>query len=380
MNGTPAIAPVTAVLFCFRQEKLVEHAVRSIFAQSVQPAEIILSDDASPDGSYEVLCRLAAEYSGPAEISVRKTEGGSGWLAHINTCLALAKHDHIIVFSGDDISRTDRIARFAEEIASHPEARLVWSMMERMTPRGEPTGQVMGARVYTPGRLRGGVGASQSWHKELVTVFGELPPVQAAEDIILPFRAWLLGGLKHIPDPLVLWRDRDYRELSREQLDWTYEIRTTQFRINASKVVTADLEDFLLKYPDRRAELEPVRKRLAREIISVTAEHEVISAPTRLSRLISLIPRLRKLGFKRARRLWQDQILRLPAYLDSAYSRSVRRWLPRLVGLIAAGIFVALSDMSLPLRFLLALIMILITMELVRMLLRALAKWRWNPA
>ncbi len=70
----------------------------------------------------------------------------------------------------------------------------------------------MGTSTFTPGRLRGGVGASQCWHKELITAFGELPPVQAAEDIILPFRASLLGGLRHIPEPLVLWRDRDYRE------------------------------------------------------------------------------------------------------------------------------------------------------------------------
>ena len=65
------------------------------------------------------------------------------------------------------------------------------------------------------GRLRG-VGASQCWHRELFSVFGDLPPVPAAEDIVLPFRAWLLDGLRYLPDPLVRWRDRDYRQLNRE--------------------------------------------------------------------------------------------------------------------------------------------------------------------
>ena len=380
MSNTPAIAPVTAVLFCFRQEDLVESAVRSIFGQTVQPAEIILSDDASPDGSYEVLCRLAAEYEGPAEISVRKTEGGAGWFAHINACIALARHDHVIVFSGDDISKPERIARFAEVIAAHPDARLVWSMMERMTPHGEPTGHVMGTRRYAPGKLRGGVGASQSWHKGLISEFGPLPEVQAAEDIILPFRAWLLGGLRHIDEPLVLWRDRDYRELSRDQLDWTYEIRATSFRINASKVVAADLEGYLARNPRRAGELEDVRKRLKRETVSVKAEHEVVSAATRFARLSTLLPRVGEIGFKRSRRLWQDQVLLLPAYLDSAYPRWVRLWLPRFAGLATGAFLLIPGWAALPWRAAAALVSLPVTMELVRMFLRLLAKIRWKPA
>lgn len=380
MSGTAATAPVTAVLFCFRQEDVVEAAVRSIFEQTVQPAEIILSDDASPDGSYDVLCRMAELYEGPAKLIVRKTEGSSGWFAHINSCMALASHEQIIVFAGDDVSHPTRIARFAEEISKHPESRLIWSRMERMTPDGKATGKVMGTSTFTPGRLRGGVGASQCWHKELITAFGELPPVQAAEDIILPFRASLLGGLRHIPEPLVLWRDRDYRELSREQLERTYEVRATLFRINASKVVETDLVSHLEKYPERAAELEGVKKRLAREIVSVTAEYEVVSAPTRAGRLAALLLRLKALKFKRSRRLWQDQILALPAYLDSAYPRAVRRWLPRLAGIGAAVLFLILANIALPYRVLIAVLLLPVGMETTRMLMRWIAKLRWNPA
>ena len=380
MSGTAATAPVTAVLFCFRQEDVVEAAVRSIFEQTVQPAEIILSDDASPDGSYDVLCRMAELYEGPAKLIVRKTEGSSGWFAHINSCMALASHEQIIVFAGDDVSHPTRIARFAEEISKHPESRLIWSMMERMTPDGKGTGKVMGTSTFTPGRLRGGVGASQCWHKELITAFAELPPVQAAEDIILPFRASLLGGLRHISEPLVLWRDRDYRELSREQLERTYEVRATQFRINASKVIEADLVSYLEKNPGRATELEGVKKRLARENVSVTAEYEVVSSSSKAGRVAVLLPRLKALGFKRSRRLWQDQILGLPAYLDSAYPRAVRRWLPRFAGLSGSGAVFFLTNVALPLRIVIALLFVPVGMEAIRMLMRWLAKLRWSPA
>lgn len=380
MNGHLATAPVTAVLFCYRQEDVVEAAVRSIFAQTLQPDEIILSDDASPDGSYEILCRLAKDYAGPAKITVRQTEGSSGWFAHINACMALARNEQVIVFAGDDISHSGRIERFASEINKCPEARLIWSLMERMTPDGTATGKTMGVSTYKAGKLRGGVGASQCWHKELFSTFGELPPVQAAEDIILPFRAWLLNGLIHIAEPLVLWRDRDYRQLNREQLDRTYEVRNSQFRINASKVMEADLVKYLEEQPDRADELQSVANRLAREIVSVTAEYDVISANSRISRFIKLVTRFKAIGFKRSRRLWQDQILGLPAYLDSAYPRAICRWLPRLFG-AAVGIgFVILVNMNAVPRIAMALILSLIVMEAVRMLLRAVAKTRWKPA
>lgn len=379
MNGDSSIAPLTAVLFCYRQEQVVEAAVRSIFEQTVQPAEIILSDDASPDGSYEVLCRLADEYDGPARIVVRKTEGPAGWFAHINACMALAAHRHVLVFAGDDVSYPQRVQRFTEEIASHPESRLIWSMMERMTPDGKPTGQVMGVSSFAPGMLRGGVGASQCWHKDLITRFGELPHVEAAEDIILPFRASLLQGLRFIPEPLVLWRDRDYRELTGEQLERTYEIRATKFRINASKVIENDLHAFLEEHPERASGLDDVKARLAREMASATAESDVVCAPTRAGRFVILLKRARALGFRRFRRLWQDQVLGLPAYLDSAYPRSVRRWVPRLVGLGVAMSSLVWVWKGFPYSVPLAILLALFVMEFTRMSMRGLAKLLWKP-
>lgn len=379
MSNSSPTAPLTAVLFCYRQEEVVADAVRALFNQRQQPAEIILSDDASPDGSHEVLKALATEYDGPAKVIVRRSERNEGWFAHINACLNLASHDHILVFAGDDISRPERVGTFAEAIRSKPEAKLIWSRMERMTPDGEATGKIMGVTSFSPGKLRGGVGASQCWHKQLLGEFDELPEVQAAEDIILPFRAWLMGGLHFLPEPLVLWRDRDYRELSREQLDWTYELRQSEFRINAAQVIRDDLKGFLAQHPDQAQRLAPVQARLKRETRSVTAEYEVIRAPGRLASLCKLLPLIGSIGFKRSRRLWQDQVLGLPAYLESAYSRRVKRWAPRLIGLACAAIIGSLLNISLPLRLSLALISIPMVFATTRTIMRLVARMLWKP-
>jgi glycosyltransferase involved in cell wall biosynthesis len=376
-TNCPETAPITAVLLAYEQAPVVEAAIRSIFKQTLQPAEIILSDDGSKDGTHAVMEKLAAIYQGPAEIHVRQSSGGAGLLAHINACVKLASQPWILVFAGDDVSKPERIARFAEEIRSRPEARLIWSAMERMRADGSLTGQTMGITSYQAGRLRG-VGASQCWHRELFTEFGDLPAVQAAEDIILPFRAYLLDGLRFIPQPLVEWRDRDYRQLDRLKLDTTYEVRATVFRLNAARTLIADLETFSNRHPERAETLSMMRGRLSRTLDAATAEHEVVSIRSRPARAAAILARVRRLGFKRARRLWQDQVLRLPAYLDSAYPRAVSRWLPRFAGL-AATVALGLRWGTLP-GFFIALATGLLVMEVSRMGMRFAAAKLWPPA
>lgn len=376
-----ATAPLTVVVFAYNQAPVVEAAVRAVFAQTIQPAEIILSDDASRDDTHGIMQRLAAGYDGPTSVRVRRTAGGAGWFAHINACMAAASHPWVLVCAGDDISMPERVARFAEEIVAHPEARLIWSRMERMRADGTFTGEAMGITSYPVGRLRG-VGASQCWHRELFSVFGDLPPVPAAEDIVLPFRAWLLGGLRYLPDPLVRWRDRDYRQLNREQLDATYEIRATVYRVNAARILLDDLATAQRLQPDRTDEFSALRQRLSRTLDAASAEHQAVSAPTRAARAFAILTRVRRLGFKRARRLWQDQVLRLPAYLDSAYPRALRRWLPRAAGLVAAALTAWLMAGRAPLAAVVATAAAVLPLaaESCRMAMRYAAAKLWKPA
>lgn len=55
-------APVTAVVPCWRSGSTIRRALASIAAQTLRPAEVILIDDASGDGTLATLHELAAEY------------------------------------------------------------------------------------------------------------------------------------------------------------------------------------------------------------------------------------------------------------------------------------------------------------------------------
>lgn len=371
--------PVTAVLFTFKQEGVVEAAIRSIFEQTVVPAEIILSDDGSSDGTYAVLERMAAEYKGSSEVRLRRSESNQGWFAHVNACMQMAKYPHVLVFAGDDVSKHNRLAVFWDVIQANPGAKLVWSAMERMHPSGELSGKSMGIDRYDLNRLRG-VGASQSWHRDLFTYFGDLPHQEAAEDIVLPFRAKLLNGLHYIPEPLVNWRDRDYRDLNREQLDTYYAVRASIFRKNAATIMLDDLATHEQKSGRATSDTRFARERLKILKRSAEAEYGVISEKNGLKRVGVFLCELPSLGRKAGRRIFHNQILRLPSYLDSAFPRTLVKLLPPMVGVFMAIGTLCFGDAALWLRIPVALVFGLLMVEVTRLLLRFIAKFIWKPS
>lgn len=375
----PVTVPVTAVLFTFKQEAVVGAAIRSIFDQSVAPAEIILSDDGSSDGTYQVLERMAAEYQGPSELRIRRSESNNGWFAHVNACMREAKYPHVLVFAGDDISKVDRLAAFWKVIEANPGAKLIWSAMERMHPSGELSGKSMGIDRYNLKRLRG-VGASQSWHRDLFTHFGDLPHVEAAEDIVLPFRASLLNGLHYIPEPLVNWRDRDYRDLNREQLDTYYAVRASIFRKNAAAVMLDDVATHEKQSGGASETTRAARERLEGLKRSAEAEFRVISEKKAWKRLALFLTELPSLGRKAGRRIFHNQILRLPSYLDSAFPRRLVKILPPTVGALTAISTLLCGGVAFWVQLPLALLCGFLMVEVARLALRFVAKFLWKPS
>ena len=87
MNGrTPPPAPVSVVVPCYRCKATIGAAVASIAAQTMVPAQVVLVDDFSDDGTLEHLHQLAAEYpAGWIDVVALPANGGpsrarnAGW-------------------------------------------------------------------------------------------------------------------------------------------------------------------------------------------------------------------------------------------------------------------------------------------------------------
>jgi glycosyltransferase involved in cell wall biosynthesis len=73
------VAPISAVVPCWRSGDMIDRALASIAVQTLRPAEVLLVDDASGDGTLARLHRLAAQYpSGWIKVIGLESNAGPG--------------------------------------------------------------------------------------------------------------------------------------------------------------------------------------------------------------------------------------------------------------------------------------------------------------
>jgi glycosyltransferase involved in cell wall biosynthesis len=94
--------PVSVVIPAFRRPDLVERAVRSVWAQSMPPAEVIVVDDASGDDTGPRAAELGARV---VTHEVNRGEGASR-----NTGIEAAAHEWVALLDCDDEWLPDHLA------------------------------------------------------------------------------------------------------------------------------------------------------------------------------------------------------------------------------------------------------------------------------
>ena len=79
--------PVTVVVPCYRCANTIERAIASVAAQTLRPNELLLVEDASGDGTLEVLLALQRRYEEwirviPLELNAGAAfDRNAGWIA-----------------------------------------------------------------------------------------------------------------------------------------------------------------------------------------------------------------------------------------------------------------------------------------------------------
>ena len=209
--GVPPAA--TLIFLTYNQQNYVREALLAALAQQGPPVEILISDDASSDATWDVILATIAGYPGPHQIRLNRNSANLGVTAHINLCATLASSDILIAAAGDDVSEPDRVQKVCAAFASG-NPLLVHS---RVTPfPAPPPGS---AQPYeAAGLLRGlplarlalsqglYIGATGAWHRDIFRQFGPLPDRDCYEDLILGFRAALGNRVAFIDAPLVRYR------------------------------------------------------------------------------------------------------------------------------------------------------------------------------
>lgn len=116
------VSVITSVYNC---EKYMEEMIYSILAQSMDEWEWILIDDASDDGTWEIIQRFE-----DSRIIKIHNEQNVGLTHNLNQAISISRGKYIIRMDGDDIAYSQRFEKQVKYMEENPEVVLSGSWMQ----------------------------------------------------------------------------------------------------------------------------------------------------------------------------------------------------------------------------------------------------------
>ena len=265
---------VSAILLSYNCEDFIAVALESVLNQDYDgPLEVIVSDDGSTDRTFDVLQENLARYRGPHRVELSRRAANSGSKgAHLNEIWSACSGDVLVFFDGDDIAERSRISRLAERFGTNPSVQAVYSGLSFIDNVGRPQGighvprppPGADARAWFARVDAYAAGSTLAVRRTIVEQFGRLAP-DVNEDVILPFRASLLGNVEFVAEPLVKYR----RHAASLTADWQRFSSIAAYRTRMEDGIEkarraelsrlADLQRAAVLMPERQAEWERVR-------------------------------------------------------------------------------------------------------------------------
>lgn len=130
----------------FNRKALVREMVESIVSQSYPDWEMILVDDGSDDGTYEMLCAYAER---DARIrTVRRNRGPKGAQTCRNIGFALSEGEFVVFFDSDDWVAEYCLAQRVAFMNAHPELDFAVFQAQTFSQRPGDGGTYMGIRLF----------------------------------------------------------------------------------------------------------------------------------------------------------------------------------------------------------------------------------------
>lgn len=210
---------VSLLLVAYKQEQFVREAVRSAFEQSYSPLEIILSDDCSPDRTFEIMKEEAENYRGPHSIILNRNEKNLGLTGNVNVAWELCRGDFVVGQGGDDISFPHRVETLFKVWREPTPVDCVFSDAVAIDKYGNQTSKSIHGknRYYVSDCVASALeqetcyvsGCTAGYSRSIMAQYGPLDSKIVAEDLVLPFRALVNRGIRYCEEPLVKYRIHD---------------------------------------------------------------------------------------------------------------------------------------------------------------------------
>jgi glycosyltransferase involved in cell wall biosynthesis len=136
MSGAPPLVSVVAA--CYNHAAYLAETLDSIAAQTYAPVELVIVDDASTDGSPDLIRAWAA---GRRDVRLLLHERNTGVSRALNDALRAISGRYVAFVATDDTWLPDRLARQVPVLeAAPPEVGVVYGDADLVDEQGEPLG------------------------------------------------------------------------------------------------------------------------------------------------------------------------------------------------------------------------------------------------
>ncbi len=222
IGGTcpPTRAGVSVGLPVFNGMPDLPNALESLLAQDEHEIEIVISDNASEDGTAAYCQAMARRHP---RIRYFRNEVNQGAAANFQRVVDLSTAPYFCWAAHDDVYSPNFVSACREALDQHPEAALCVPARRRVDETGalisirrEPLGLSsadLEARLQAHLWRRGWLTIYGLWRREILTRIGPPLPVWGS-DVILLWRALLLAPAETLSEPLA-----DYRVIRGKSAD-----------------------------------------------------------------------------------------------------------------------------------------------------------------
>lgn len=259
---------ISVRMITYGHERFIVKAVSSILEGTYSDYELIISDDASPDNTAEVLLNYLRSYNGTGQVRYirqKKNGGLDGKGGHRLVFQSLIRGSIVMSMDGDDFSCPDRLARTIELWDSlDPEPSLMIVNAYRYI---DETGKIDGLAVencckqggrvfYPPGDVFNVTarpfGSGTICSRRFYDWVGRLKPVYRimAGDALQVRRAMLDKGIWFVNEPLFYYRVNAGSVSHKGIVTWTHDrlLRWRQLKLDMQEIAV----DHKLKPKDEK--------------------------------------------------------------------------------------------------------------------------------
>ena len=247
----------------------VERAANSYLRQTYSPMEIVFFDQASTDGTLEILHDLAAKYDGPNTVRILNCPphqgGAAGMNADISWVHSQIEGDVILWGNADDFAYSTRTAKTVKIFEEHNPSWVSccqFFMDAKLVIQGEtqiPDKRDRKVEFVEALRYQVGSSGALAYARDLWEKYGPMRGIEQ-NDIVLPLMSFFERGMWFIAEPLhtyVFHASADNQGIGGRLLAATSEAEKLQLEETNAFNLSSNWMSVLTRFTEAKAQLSP---------------------------------------------------------------------------------------------------------------------------